>query len=138
MATALRPRRRDCVAHCGLQRSPAEFANHPVCSGPFSFDRRVPQEGDLPEALRQLLEQGQRPFRRGPVLVIPDAVVRLANVQSGQLDIAERIQATDVEHAKPMIELKSIRCPAFLQPPAYQHQRTAAQQHAPGAEREAA
>ena len=80
--------------------TPAEFANQPVCSGAFKFVRRVPQEGIYLTRFDDYWNKENVHFDEVQIIVIPDAVVRLANVQSGQLDIAERIQATDVERAK--------------------------------------
>ena len=93
--------------------SPADFANHPVCSGPFSFDRRVPQEGVYLKRFDNYWNKDNVHFDEVQILVIPDAVVRLANVQSGQLDIAERIQATDVEHAKTDDRIKIYTVPSL-------------------------
>lgn len=78
----------------------AEFGNNPVCSGPFKFDRRVPQEGIYLNKFDDYWNAENVHFDEVRILIIPDATVRLANVQSGQLDIAERIQATDLERGK--------------------------------------
>ena len=45
--------------------------------------------------------------------MIPDATVRLANVQSGQLDIAERIQATDLDGGKADLRIRMYTVPSL-------------------------
>ena len=80
--------------------SAADFANHPVCSGAYTLDKRVPQEGIYLKKFDKYWNKDNVHFDEVHILVIPDATVRLANVQSGQLDIAERIQATDLERGK--------------------------------------
>jgi len=46
-------------------------------------------------------------------LTMPDAVVRFANVQSGQLDIAERIQPTDLARGQGDARLKMYSVPSL-------------------------
>jgi peptide/nickel transport system substrate-binding protein len=75
---------------------PADFANHPVCSGPFTLVQRIPQERIVMKKFEKYWNAANVHFDEVQIVVMPDAVVRLANVQSGQLDIAERIQATDL------------------------------------------
>ena len=55
-----------------------KFGSHPVCAGPFKFVERVAQD-------------------RIVYLPIPDPTVRLANLQSGGLDIIEEVAATDFD-----------------------------------------
>ena len=76
--------------------TPADFANHPVCSGPFSLVQRIPQERIILKKFKEYWNATNVHFDEVQIVIMPDAVVRLANVQSGQLDIAERIQATDL------------------------------------------
>ena len=74
----------------------ADFANHPVCSGPYTFQQRIPQERIVVRKFPNYWNAANVHFDEVQYLTMPDAVVRFANVQSGQLDIAERIQATDL------------------------------------------
>jgi len=76
--------------------TPADFANHPVCSGPFTLVQRIPQERIVMKKFEKYWNAANVHFDEVQIVIMPDAVVRLANVQSGQLDIAERIQATDL------------------------------------------
>src|SRR4029077_2989139 len=75
---------------------PADFANHPVCSGPYSFIQRIPQERIVVKRFDKYWNAANVHFDEVQYVIMPDAVVRLANVQSGQLEIAERIQATEL------------------------------------------
>ena len=75
---------------------PADFANHPVCSGPYTFVQRIPQERIVLKRFDKYWNAANVHFDEVQYVIMPDAVVRLANVQSGQLEIAERIQATEL------------------------------------------
>lgn len=77
-----------------------KFGLHPVCAGPFKFVERVQQD-------RMVFEKFQDYWNKDNVHVdkiiyqpIIDATVRLANLRSGALDIAERVLATDIKAIK--------------------------------------
>jgi peptide/nickel transport system substrate-binding protein len=77
-----------------------KFGLHPVCAGPFKFVERVQQD-------RMVFEKFQDYWNKDNVHIdkiiyqpIIDATVRLANLKSGSLDIAERVLATDIKAIK--------------------------------------
>lgn len=73
-----------------------EFSRSPVGSGPFTFDSRVAQDRIVLNKYANYWEAEHYYFDKVTFLPLPDATIRLANLQSGQLDIAERISPSDV------------------------------------------
>ena len=92
---------------------PADFANHPVCSGPYTFQQRIPQERIVVRKFPNYWNAANAHFDEVQYLTMPDAVVRFANVQSGQLDIAERIQPTDLARGQGDARLKMYSVPSL-------------------------
>ncbi len=77
-----------------------DFANNPVCSGPFSFGDRVQQDRIVLNKYEGYWNADAINFDTVTFLPIPDATVRLANVRSGDLDMLERLNATDAKSVK--------------------------------------
>ena len=77
-----------------------DFANNPVCSGPFKFADRVQQDRIVLEKYDGYWNADAINFDKVTFLPIPDATVRLANVRSGDLDMLERLNATDAKSVK--------------------------------------
>jgi peptide/nickel transport system substrate-binding protein len=73
----------------------ANFGTQPVCSGPFRFVERVAQDRIVLDRYSGYWDKGRIHFDRVVYLPIVDATVRLANLQSGQLDLIERVAASD-------------------------------------------
>ena len=71
------------VSPKAAQAAGDKFGAKPVCSGPFRFVERVAQDRIVLERYPRLLEQGRDPLDKIIYLPIPDATVRLANLQSG-------------------------------------------------------
>lgn len=78
----------------------ANFGAHPVCSGPFKFVERVPQDRIVVERYPNYWNKGAIHFDRIVYQPIVDASVRLANLRSGQLDFIERMAPSDVPGLK--------------------------------------
>ena len=74
----------------------ANFANAPVCSGPFKFVERVAQDRIVFEKYANYWNKDAIHFNRIVYTPIPDATVRLANLRSGQLDFIERVGTSDI------------------------------------------
>ncbi|HEX3953322.1 MAG TPA: ABC transporter substrate-binding protein [Stellaceae bacterium] len=87
-------------------KAPGDFANHPVCAGPFKFVERVAQDRIVLERFADYWNKDAIHFDRVVFLPIPDSTVRLANLQSGGLDMIERMAATDLDAAKQDTRLK--------------------------------
>ena len=77
-------------------QSDGDFAAHPVCAGPYKFAQRVAQDRITLERFADYWDKDKIKFDRIEFLPIPDSTVRLANLQSGGLDLIERLAATDV------------------------------------------
>ncbi|MCP8940799.1 ABC transporter substrate-binding protein [Alsobacter sp. SYSU M60028] len=79
----------------------------PVCSGPYKFVERVQNDRIVLERFPDHWNKGQYAFEKITYLPIPDSTVRLANLRSGDLDIIERLEPTDVKTAKGDANLKT-------------------------------
>ncbi len=86
------------------------FGNAPVCAGPFKFVERVAQDRIVLEKFDDYYRADEINFDRVVFLPIPDTSVRLANLQSGDLDMIERPAPTDlaVMRADPNIVIPSV------------------------------
>lgn len=88
------------VSPKAAQAAGDNFAKHPVCAGPFKFAERVAQDRIVLDRFADYWNKDAIKFDRVIFLPIPDTTVRLANLQSGGLDLIERVAATDVEAVK--------------------------------------
>ncbi len=79
-----------------LEELGEEFGTDPVCVGPFSFVSRTPGSEIVLEKSTDYYDADQVKLDRVVYRIITDANVRLANVKSGDVQVAERIAATDV------------------------------------------
>jgi peptide/nickel transport system substrate-binding protein len=77
-----------------------KFGAKPVCSGPFRFVERVAQDRIVLERYSNYWNKGEVHLDKIVYLPIVDSTVRLANLRSGQLDIIERMAASDVPSLK--------------------------------------
>lgn len=78
----------------------ADFGSNPVCSGPFSFTERVQQDRIVLTRFAEYWNADAIHFDKVTFLPIPDTTVRLANLRSGDLDMLERLAATDAAAVK--------------------------------------
>ena len=93
------------AARAGAMMSPtafgtgtaADFANKPVCVGPYAFKSRVVQDRIVLEKDPNYWDAANFHFDTITYLPIPDATVRLANLRSGDLDMIERVAPTDAK-----------------------------------------
>ena len=88
----------------------------PVCSGPFKFGERVAQDRIVLDKFPGYWNAGAYHVDRVTFMPIPDTTVRLANLQSGGLDLIERMAATDVKTAQadPKLQVLSVPGLGFL------------------------
>jgi peptide/nickel transport system substrate-binding protein len=85
------------VAPKAAQAEGDKFGAHPVCSGPYKFVERVPQDRIVLEKNPTYWNKDAIHFDKIVYTPIPDATVRLANLRSGQLDFIERFAPSDME-----------------------------------------
>lgn len=78
----------------------ADFGLNPVCSGAFSFTERVAQDKIVLTKFPDYWNADAIHFDSVTFLPIPDTTVRLANLQSGDIDMLERLAATDLAQAR--------------------------------------
>jgi peptide/nickel transport system substrate-binding protein len=83
-----------------------KFATAPVCTGPFKFVERVAQDRIVLEKFEQYWDKDRVHFKRLEFRPFTDASVRLANLKAGQLDLLERLAATDVPEVRKDSKLK--------------------------------
>src|SRR5215472_8464581 len=83
-----------------------KFGEHPVCAGPYKFTERIAQDRILVDRFVNYWNKDAVHFDRIVFLPIVDSTVRLSNVQSGQLDLIERLAATDLDAARKDARLK--------------------------------
>ena len=77
-----------------------KFGTKPVCSGPFQFVERVAQDKIVLERYPNYWNKAEIHFDKVVYTPIVDSTVRLANLRSGQLDIIERMAASDIPSLK--------------------------------------
>lgn len=78
----------------------ADFGLDPVCSGPFAFEERIAQDRIVLTKFDEYWNADEIHFDSVTFLPIPDTTVRLANLQSGDIDMLERLAATDLTQAR--------------------------------------
>ena len=76
-----------------------DFGLNPVCSGPFSFGERVAQDKIVLNRFADYWNADAINFDSVTFLPIPDTTVRLANLQSVDIDMLERLAPTDLAQA---------------------------------------
>src|SRR5882762_10074447 len=83
-----------------------KFGLHPVCAGPYKFVERVAQDRMVFEKFADYWNKDNIFIDRVVFLPIVDATVRLANLNSGGLDLIERVLATDIKDVRADKRLK--------------------------------
>ncbi|MCP1170425.1 ABC transporter substrate-binding protein [Limimaricola litoreus] len=83
------------VSPAAAAEAGADFGLNPVCSGPFKFEERVAQDKIVLSKFADYWNADEINFDSVTYLPIPDDTVRLANLQSGDVDAINRLAATD-------------------------------------------
>jgi len=86
---------------------------HPVCLGPYEFVRRVPQERVVLRRAEHYWDPSKLRLDEVQFVDIPDATLRLTNLQAGQLDLIERVAPTDLDTLRGDPHLKLAATPAL-------------------------
>jgi peptide/nickel transport system substrate-binding protein len=79
-----------------LDKLGADFGNDPVCVGPFRFVERVAQDRIVLEKSQSYYDKDKVHLDRLVYKPIVDENIRLANLRSGDIQVADQIQPTDV------------------------------------------
>jgi peptide/nickel transport system substrate-binding protein len=85
-----------------------KFGLHPVCAGPYKLVERVQQDRIVVEKFADYWNKDNVHIDRIVYLPIVDTTVRLANLKSGGLDIAERLLATDAKDIRADSKLRLV------------------------------
>src|SRR5882757_7141040 len=85
------------VSPKAAQAAGDKFGLKPVCAGPYRLVERVQQDRIVVEKFADYWNKDQVFIDKITYLPIIDATVRLANLQSGGLDLIERLLATDIK-----------------------------------------
>ncbi len=100
----------------GMMMSPqaiasgANPATKPVCSGPFEFVERVAQDRIVVKRFERYWDRANVKLDAVVFRPMPDTTVRLLNLRSGGIELAERVAASDVAaiRADPKLRLTEI------------------------------
>jgi peptide/nickel transport system substrate-binding protein len=84
------------VSPKAAQAAGERFGNAPVCAGPFKFVERVAQDRIVVERFEGYWNRANVHVQKIVYQPITDNSVRLANLKAGQLDLIERVAATDL------------------------------------------
>jgi len=87
--------------------TPEEFAKKPVCAGPYKLVENKPQDRIVLEKFPGHWRADQYSFDKVTFLALTDTNVRLLNLKSGDLDLAENISPTDVDSVNSDPNLKT-------------------------------
>jgi peptide/nickel transport system substrate-binding protein len=96
------------VAPEAAKQAGAKFGLNPVCSGPYNFVERVQQDHITLARNPNYWNAKAFSFDKIVYRAIPDATARLASLRSGDLDIAERIDPTNVKEFKAQKDFKVV------------------------------
>jgi peptide/nickel transport system substrate-binding protein len=88
-----------------------EFANNPVGTGPFKFVERISGDRIVMEANPEYWEEGLPKVARLTYRVIPDSATRLAAIQTGEIHIANRLNADEVTTLEGSSEVQVVSYP---------------------------
>jgi peptide/nickel transport system substrate-binding protein len=88
------------VSPKAAQAAGDKFGTKPVCAGPYKFVERVAQDKIVLEKFADYWDKDNVHIDKVVYQPIPDSTVRLANLRSGQLELVERVAATDVASVK--------------------------------------
>lgn len=94
------------VAPNAAKEAGDKFGLKPVCAGPYKFVERVQQDRIVVEKFADYWNKDNVHIDRIVYLPIVDSTVRLANLQSGGLDLIERLAATDIPAVRADAKLK--------------------------------
>ncbi|HEY9536188.1 MAG TPA: ABC transporter substrate-binding protein [Kiloniellaceae bacterium] len=94
------------ISPTAAEAAGADFGAKPICSGPYKFVERVAQDRIVLERFAEYWNADAYHFDKVIFLPIPDTTVRLANLRSGDLDMLERLAATDAAGVKSDADLQ--------------------------------
>ena len=97
ITAALADRAGMIMSPAALQAEGANFGDHPVCVGPFTFAERVPQTAIDVVRDPNYYDAAQVHLDAISYRIMPDAITRAANLRSGDVQVADTISPQDVD-----------------------------------------
>jgi peptide/nickel transport system substrate-binding protein len=94
------------VSPKAAQAAGDKFGLKPVCAGPYKFVERLQQDRIVVERFPDYWNKDAVKIDKITYVPIVDQTVRLANLKSGQLDLIERVAATDIGEIRANNRLK--------------------------------
>ncbi len=101
------------LSPAALARAGKNIALHPVCAGPFQFVNRVAEDHITLERFGGYWNANAIHLDRIIYRMIPNAAVRLEDLEAGSLDVAEQIPPPDIAGMLQHRSLKLISSPAL-------------------------
>ena len=96
-----------------LDQPTEAISAHPVCAGPFTLVERVAQDHITLQRFPGYWDAANVHLDRIEFKIMTDSTVRQVNLQSGQLDIANRLAATDVSAVEASKGLRVVSSPSI-------------------------
>jgi peptide/nickel transport system substrate-binding protein len=96
-----------------LGKTPDEIVANPVCSGPYKFVQRIAQDRIVLDRFPGHWNAGAMGPDRVVFLSMTDSTVRLVNLQSGQIDIHNRVAPTDLAALAASPKLRLVTSPSI-------------------------
>jgi peptide/nickel transport system substrate-binding protein len=96
-----------------LNKTSDEIAANPICTGPFRFNNRVAQDHILLDRYPGYWNAKNIHFDHILFRTIVDGSVRLVNLQSGALDMVNRLAPTDANAVKSNGKLRLVTSPSL-------------------------
>ena len=96
LLTMLADRAGIMVSPKAAEAAGANFGAKPICAGPYQFESRVAQDSIVLKRFPAYWDASNYHFDRVVFRPMPNSAVRLANLQSGTVDLVEQILPTDV------------------------------------------
>jgi peptide/nickel transport system substrate-binding protein len=90
-----------------------DFGLHPVCTGPFKFTERVAQDRIVLDRYPGYWDAANIHFDRVIYQPMSDPAVQMANLHTGNIDLAERVLPSDVAEVKRDPKLRIVTSPAL-------------------------
>jgi peptide/nickel transport system substrate-binding protein len=90
-----------------------DFGLHPVCTGPFKFTERVAQDRIVLDRFPGYWDAKNIHFDRVVYQPMTDSSVQIANLHTGNIDLAERVLPTDVAEVDRDPKLRIVTSPAL-------------------------
>jgi peptide/nickel transport system substrate-binding protein len=91
----------------------ADFGDHPVCVGPFSFVRRVPQTSITVAKDPRYYDAENVHLDTITYRIMSDANIRAANLRSGDIQVADTISTQDVDALSRDPDLRVLQSPSL-------------------------